>query len=899
MIENVLFKIFQTLSSELSSKAKDYAKEILDDFKEKMALESELNIYLKSEEDKHYNSHSEEYEFVFEDIPKIIRNNVFDLNSLRNVFRAVEEGHTNEIDTICTLCIQSANCANEHAKNKVRQIVINCYKIVDEFFSSKISVENGCLLKKGVDAVNSHTDLVGKEIVSEITKDLDRREQKLEDVLLGAMDKLMSKYQSGAVNQKLIESDNKKYLGALKNSLFLDQDNPKLTLESMYIEPMVRNGGAYFSECLAEWINSSTYFMMLYGEAGIGKTSLVAKLVDEACKRESCMDNPNDAPVLAVELRRHCECFVNDEDLQAEDVLCQLFNVQSISVLSHKLLILDGLDEVTVLVPEFTREKANDFLRNLCIVSNNSYEGFYILVTSRDGYFDRHFTDEKIMLENLCWKEKQVSKWCEKYSNIKSECNEWCQRFLHQYHKLPRDIENDKRHEILCIPFILYLCCNSEIDLEQNRNICQIYDAAFRTILMRKHGKNTSGIEKLESNKEDKRKRIVLWQFTKELAYQMYLLGTLSLSESNEHNSLGTLGFSRAKKRTKQIIEKNTEYVVNDDELTVTSLLAVFSFASNDGTKGLTFAHKTVYEYFTAIKIYEDYLARFNKAYFESTSKDQKAMDVLTSIIEAFRYHRIPKEIFFYLIELCRKAEAPFSGTYDPLPQGFDYESYLNMLNDAVNEEYVSELQMLPPVKEYFLPRGFTIIEKEEHCISYTRPNIYKQISRAFRSAIWLLSGCADCLKHKKLSRRWLELIAYKSDQQINMSNLGFAYKEIYALVITNTMFRDAIFVRTDFSYAVLKRMFLAGVDFSEAILYRAEMSEAYLCNAILKGADLKQAILNGAVLDGGTLRGADLRGADLRNASVSFTDFTNAIFNDFTLFPEGFNPIEYGMITE
>ena len=73
--------------------------------------------------------------------------------------------------------------------------------------------------------------------------------------------------------------------------------------------------------------------------------------------------------------------------------------------------------------------------------------------------------------------------------------------------------------------------------------------------------------------------------------------------------------------------------------------------------------------------------------------------------------------------------------------------------------------------------------------------------------------------------------------------------------------------------------------------LFRADLHRADLRDAILSGADLRFADLTNA-----NLRGADLNGADLTRAYLTDADLTGAIlddiiYDDSTIWPEGFTP--------
>ena len=90
----------------------------------------------------------------------------------------------------------------------------------------------------------------------------------------------------------------------------------------------------------------------------------------------------------------------------------------------------------------------------------------------------------------------------------------------------------------------------------------------------------------------------------------------------------------------------------------------------------------------------------------------------------------------------------------------------------------------------------------------------------------------------------------------------------------------------------------LFGADLANADLVGADLSNANLFYADLILANLSSANLNGADLSNANLTGAALFGADLFGAIEWQTaTWAGATYNDSTIFPDGMNPENYGMI--
>ena len=112
-----------------------------------------------------------------------------------------------------------------------------------------------------------------------------------------------------------------------------------------------------------------------------------------------------------------------------------------------------------------------------------------------------------------------------------------------------------------------------------------------------------------------------------------------------------------------------------------------------------------------------------------------------------------------------------------------------------------------------------------------------------------------------------------------------------------------------DFSGAELdginwRAAWLEGGVFKGASLKRARLEcvnlfRADLRGAILDGASLNDSTLDGADLTGASLRKSDLRWISLRGAILDGADLTGALYDDYTVWPDGFDPVGRGAVRE
>ncbi len=100
-----------------------------------------------------------------------------------------------------------------------------------------------------------------------------------------------------------------------------------------------------------------------------------------------------------------------------------------------------------------------------------------------------------------------------------------------------------------------------------------------------------------------------------------------------------------------------------------------------------------------------------------------------------------------------------------------------------------------------------------------------------------------------------------------------------------------------DLSSADLSNVKLGSANLTNANLSNADLNNANLCKAKLISSNLHKANLSDAKLSNSDMKNADLRGANLSNTKLSSVNLRKAFFDEETIFPQGFNPRNAGMI--
>ena len=153
--------------------------------------------------------------------------------------------------------------------------------------------------------------------------------------------------------------------------------------------------------------------------------------------------------------------------------------------------------------------------------------------------------------------------------------------------------------------------------------------------------------------------------------------------------------------------------------------------------------------------------------------------------------------------------------------------------------------------------------------------------------------------KHAKLREANLESAILKQTRwrgadlrNANLENTDLSWSNLVEVNL-----QGAVLNQSNMMGANLERADLIGAKISGANLNGAIMTDTLLIRADLTGSDLNWADLRGADFVQANLRGARLGWANMRNANLMDADLQGARYNNATLWPEGFSPVEAGCV--
>ena len=668
------------------------------------------------------------------------------------------------------------------------------------------------------DAVQDHGDMLrdANEKLSDISEKLDQ------------MNAAPASSTETEEKEVPLKHHNATYEEKFTDRFFLEDEMPEnedlCSLNNVFVEPVLMHDttsslNAKLKKWSADYDKKSSKrsdamysVFLLYGKAGVGKSSYTAKLI---------YSQPFGKNWLALELRS-CADRLNSAD--AWNSVKAVFGAVDDKAYENSILILDGLDEVCVLYPTFD---GKIFIENLQNENALKTKNIKILITSREGYFRNITQKNNLLMDTIQWTEEQVGKWCEQYYTVHPSRKKWAGKFMEDYRNLPK---YDDRWTIFCIPIILYLCCVRGIDIGSQSTVVGIYEQAFRAVGVHEHHPTTD--EKMKE--ADAHTLAVNWQYTKELAFRIFLDG-------KSPTVLGNDGIKDAKAHTKERF-KNCEPELD-------RYYALFPFASEkkqDGKpEGMEFAHKTVTDYFTAVKLYEDY--------FETAlEQDDPVRALWEGLWRAFRYKKMPNDIMEYLAQVIRNRHKQ------------DFDTYRRRFFDCYDEG----------VKAQTI---WQVLDAPEYACGMQYSQLPQQVGLVFRNLTYLLCFLKYWELEKKPEKVYTDGVSSFFQRGVEMDIWCDRWKGLRGADLRGADLSDAVLYGADLRGADLRGADLRSANLRSANLRSANLRSADLRSADLRGADLSRADLSGADLSRADLSDANLSGADLRGADLSRADLSGA----------------------
>ncbi len=572
--------------------------------------------------------------------------------------------------------------------------------------------------------------------------------------------------------------------------------------------------------------------LFILGEPGIGKSSLISKIVVE-----SKVSRENEFYCLRL---RDLDKETISLEGGALNAILKILSIQE-NDLKEKTLLLDGVDELCGI--ENYEKSIDDFCFSL--MEDASRLNFKLLFTSRLNYV--HLEDERfktmLVLKLLPFREKQFEYWFKQYHNKRKETEQT--RLVRENLFMlcgTKEKEEKKKLELFGIPLVLYLLVELKVDISKINSLGQLYDKLFKNLENRFYDSKTTNKYKLPK---------LLYKNCKEIAEhiakKMFDTQKDMLINEEYHEVFLSLP-EKLKANFPMMVENKHFYLLS------------FYYRINKEKCSVEFIHKSLMEYLVGEMLYYNLLPILNSKLNEEKQKEelQKELD------KFFTFSAITDEICLFFLEKVKengKQQQLFSllKKYYKfyLEVGFIYEisNNINSLTKIQNLfiSYWKLLRILANTKEDNLLEE----EKDLFC-SYLTKISFENIDLSYQN-----------LAKTKLSNVGLRVANLKG---ANLIAADLTAADLKLANLTETNLKAA-----DLTAADLKGANLAGANLAGANLAGTDLALADLRKTNLKGADLIAADLAGANLAGANLKGANLTETNLTGIDLIATDLTAA----------------------
>lgn len=741
-------------------------------------------------------------------------------------------------------------------------------------YDASMSSDKRCSIQNGIWLCQNCAKMVdndsGKYTVSLLLEWKSSAEQLASEEILSSKYNSNKLYQ-GANNPISTASAlymNNSYANSFQEPLFLHPENPNVCLKNLFVvqkymevNPEDHRDYAWsyqekddLWERIGTSINNSTgKILILEGNAGCGKTSLIQALNWHYRENDSTSKLVlNGRPLITIRLRD-----LNRERFSEQDgLLPAIMDDLEISPALHAeerkkillnmfpraILVLDGFDELCII------EGIQQYEQLLYKLTRERLSGWSFLVTSRPNYIQISKSFPYEVLELRHFDAEKRNEWIEHYTG-----KNWCGQELSE--DLISFILNGAEEGICDTPLTLYLLSSGKIGPADRDNLWWLYKKLFSVEITERQydiSDHPGAVYKTAA-----------FRIAEEIAHHMYCSENKRLYLTDEEVE----DISKALQQDPSLRELHGNDW-NAFELVKRNVGLCSFWKVLEGRGAVEFYHNNIRDFFLSEKIYED----LTRIYQDSKlSSSDKADAIINYFWKNLRTGIIAPRVcdFMYLRARHRKRRKEpdlpeFEQQQELLPVVFQ-----RLLSDGSVFSNYNEKRLLFSIKSCVVNTAY----------------VYRMIMEPYRDfGKWIKwwQDVEDVNYSEMLKFAGKELFSpnYCGDPWLSFGAFGYfpklSLKEIYL--------QKALFYGSYLRFAALDCCCFTAADFQEA-----DLQNASLRGANLESANLKQAMLQGADLRNACLHRANLQGANLQNAELGGADLREAMLNDAIL-PDGFH---------
>lgn len=742
-----------------------------------------------------------------------------------------------------SILIQCKNYTNENKANDLIKSIESDYnRAVNEFQDMKCYIvatshSKDAVIQKRIRGIKSHSDSI--EVGTLFWDDIEE--------ILCCHEQLLSKYypQMSYMPSPQIFKDNALYAKSFQETLFLHDkiDAPKVNLVNLFVMQKYKEYHALntrqealdnLPQRLAEFIQGEKRLLLIEGNAGSGKSSLVGWInYNAANNNDEAIDVLGSKPLITVRLR-DLDRRIISENHSIVEALVKHFQVESLDALEEiipeAVLILDGFDELCMI------DNITDHEMLIWDLSRRILPKYKVIITVRPNYIKESIDIPHCTIVLQHFDREQREEWLFKYTNP-----EYCGQSINPdvyYYILGID---DGADSAICdTPMTLYMLAAKGTSIEIITNSWRLYHHLFYVELSETeynkmfHDPNNNYMHNIAQYRD------IVYRINEEIAYRMYCSRNnkfyLTYRELSEIVEMLSDQDSVKRGSIKKIVQQ------------CYALCTYWKESTEEGA--VEFYHNNIRDFFLCEKIYRE----INEVYNNARIGYIQHLDMIHILAQKFR------GLFMY-------------DSLDTMVCQFIYLRAKD--NQANNRIEFSEIEKEEPVlAELF---EYMLIDGTQYC-GLKCKNLLQAIINILNCLVQVYRHAYEPYLRQNETIRWWSNAEIINKSEILQYVFRYIFKSVPVLLSENDAltlaskgdFSKIDFQKTDLRNIGFQKAILTDANLTDTILSGCDFSNADLRKADLTNADIHYASLKDAKLEGCHLTGADLRGTDLPDGSCS-----------------------------
>lgn len=803
----------------------------------KSAVKALINDKKYNKEMEAYKNQHDDFDYDFGSVSVFLYECVLNGRFKRIFDKSDDE---DEMQALYKDAIARANCVgNREEEEKVKNYCDHIYSFFKKELKSTYSDVDNTILNK-------------QDSIAHTLRDTSKDVKDIKDKIF---EKKEPKY----------NTSNDIYINSFKTPLFLhkkntdnDDKNLEVVLSNLFVFQKYNDGKDDLQERLENFIQSDSHVLIIEGDAGNGKSSLVGWMnYHYALNDDDSKNMFGDKMLVTIRLRDLNKELIKENFCEALFEYTKTHDPDEFeTIFENSVVVLDGYDELCMILGGTEYSLKDSMLEELleCF-----YDSLKFIITSRPHYINKNSL--RIEYDSIYLNHFDKAKRDEWITAYRDKCRQSIDPNVLDFIK---NIDENDAKGVCDTPFSLYmLAANREMSEQVLNNSWALYHKIFYSAISETpYNEIYSRIKKKHSISKYKE---TIYQINEEIAYEMY-------KNNSKSESVFFLKDSKVKEIVRRVAEKNC---TDEDVKNLTEgSFALCCYWKNDAKDGaIEFYHNNIRDFFVCEKIFRE----INKLY-DSVSSDELSDEEIQKFIdkfcELFLYGGLADKVTEFI---GLRTEFGIKNNKNDFPKAEQAQKYLTQFFEAMltNGGRMKCVNSNNPIQE---------IINTLRCVAQVYSSVYRRYLTKDKKIHWW--NFVDNVNRNGMLRYVFKPI-FGVDGYIRGGFSDFSGVNLENCDLVNTIFLNIDFSNVNLSYSNLNNSILYNAQLNNANLRGANLrdanfSKAHLEGAILQIADLRdanfsEAHLEGAVLQRADLRGADFWGAHLQGADLKYVDLQRA----------------------